>query len=100
MPHSSPLQFLLNPWHAVTMLFSPPSYEKPQEPPSPLEDDDDEYILTKQKYLNVWKSAFLLSNYVGAGKKVRKLNDLKRNLAKMALRRGGVSEPVQQWGLL
>ena len=80
------------------MLFSPPSYEKPQEPPSPLDDDED--ILTKQKYLNVWKSAFLLSNYAGVGKKVRKLNDLKRTLAKMALRRGGVSDPVQKWGLL
>ena len=79
---SPPLHFLINPWHAVKMLFNPqPSEESAkisnlQKAPYPFSTP----MLKKKNDLNLLKSAYLISKYAGAGGSLRKLKELKKTL--------------------
>ena len=90
-----PLQFLFNPWHAVKMLLSPPAYDNSKEIAT-NQDDTESYptqLLTKKNDLNILKSAYLFSKYAGAGKRLRKLKELKKALTEKAQKNEGMSDP-------
>ena len=59
------VQFLINPWHAFNLLLTHPKPAEPEEMKSSLDDS------------SIVKSAYLYSNYAGAGNWLRKLKELK-----------------------
>ena len=90
-----PLHFLFNPWHTIKMLLSPPAYDNSKEIPTSKEDTESypTQLLTKKNHLNILKSAFLFSNYARAGKRLRKLKELKKALTEKAEKNKGTSDP-------
>merc|ERR1719318_1509027 len=59
------VQFLMNPWHAFNLLLTKPKPAESEEMMSSLDDS------------SIVKSAYLYSNYAGAGNWLRKLKELK-----------------------
>ena len=79
---SPPLQFMINPWHAVNMLFNPQASEDSAEM-SNFEKVPYRFsspLLKKKNDLNILKQAYLFSKYAGAGARLRKLKELKKTL--------------------
>ena len=92
-PEGPPLQFLLNPWHAVKMLLNPPSSGDSLEMPAAQDDQFPAPTVTKKNDLNILKSAYLFSKYAGAGKRLRKLKELKKTLTEKAEKEEGMNDP-------
>merc|ERR1719154_849080 len=79
---SPPLQFLTNPWHAVKMFLSPATSEKPLVS-----------LMKKKNDLNILKSAYLYSKYAGAGRRLRKLEELKKALIENSEKEDEIKDP-------
>ena len=73
---------MINPWHAVKMLFNPQPSEEFSKI-SNLQNGPYPYLtpmLKKKNDLNILKQAYLFSKYAGAGARLRKLKELKKTL--------------------